>query len=140
MVTRPIRESYDPEAVSEEPLHGSVINRRSARHSAIPPKAFFQLNSTIELLSETEEVCLIDELSSTIPSEERVLNEHIISVFQAAMPARCRICQDWKLIYSSRRDGYSLSTLFQRNKKYQDSPCLLAVKDEKGSRVWCVVH
>jgi hypothetical protein len=132
-VTRPIRESYDPEPVSEEPLQSSVINRKSTRYSAIPPKTFLQLNSTIELLSMTEEVRLVDELPLTIPLDERVLNKHIISILQAAMPARCRICQEWKLIYSSRRDGYSLNTLFQRNKKYQDNPCILAVRDGKGA-------
>lgn len=133
VVTRPIRESYEPEPVDEGPLQGSVINRKSARQSTIPLKTTLQLNSTLQLLSRTEEAHLIDELPTTIPSKERVLNKHIISILQAAMPARCRICQDWKLIYSSRRDGYSLSTLFQRNKKYHDCPCILAVKDDKGT-------
>ena len=46
-----------------------------------------------------------------------------------AVPSRFRNWTKWKLVYSSERDGYSLTTLYNYS-KLQHGPAILALRDE----------
>lgn len=54
----------------------------------------------------------------------------------AALPPRFRLCTTWKLIYSTPKHGFSLSTLFSQCRA-QEGPCLLIVRDD-GDRLFGV--
>lgn len=50
------------------------------------------------------------------------------------MPPRSRLPSTWKLIYSTFRDGFSLSTLYSKSRKFGSNyPCVLVIKDSNDA-------
>lgn len=141
-VTKPIREAGGPSSENivrinpTSPASGGT-SRRLSRMSTTSRKdveAFvLEPNSTRKLLRERDtSISLLSELPPDVPAAERVLHASHLQLLHAAMPPRWRICSQWRLAYSTRRDGFSLTTLYQRC-RYVETPLVLAIRDEGGA-------
>jgi hypothetical protein len=64
--------------------------------------------------------------------EEEILGAEQIGALQSGLPTRWRIFNEWILLYSTRGDGFSLTTLYNRLKGTK-GPVVLAVVDAGNS-------
>ena len=62
-------------------------------------------------------------------SSAALMTTKIISKIHAAIPSRFRLCTQWRLIYSTAEDGFSLGSLFSHC-KHHHGPTLIVVRDD----------
>lgn len=141
-VTKPIRPAHEneEEKVGEE----AALNERPARRSSmagtsghtrsfsLPHGAVLVPLSTLEVFKEPDEIRVHEALSGSIRPEDRVMDLRALGLIQVSMPSRWRLMSEWHLIYSTRKNGYSLATLYQAVRNL-DLPLVLAIKDTGGS-------
>jgi hypothetical protein len=63
-----------------------------------------------------------------------LLTQGIAEEIRTMIPERLRITEDWRIVYSLEQDGASLSTLYQKCRRFQGKRVgfVLVVKDQDG--------